>query len=314
MTQAQERGKAERIRAAERVAMFVLPPEEEAKVVFGFGMTAQVDETTTEKNGWMEDIDFTRRARAEQQRAREKNQPLSSQLSGYTKFYTTSPLLAFYTIMLWNSPELFTGFDLGLPAPHEKDGKTYWKNISIGPVTSPRNRWHSPLYGYYETLAQLELLMGDLAHALLKDDTQRAAEDIIDIDGVTDMTSPVQRGLSDAVSKLRYRFSPISRRPVSDKEKEVNRIKAQIKEEKKSLALGTVPAAHIEDTKQYIKSLEKHLPAEHGAQLEYEKTELAKLMRSSGKGVELLVAEADAVVAAKLLPLLSKKNPQRSFR
>ena len=320
MTQAQAREKSQRIRAAERVALFVLPPPkvESKPSKYGSSSFATTD-VITEAEGWMEDVKFTRQRQAEQIRARIKEERVSGPLSGYSKFYTTSPLLAFYTIMLWNSPELFTGFDLGLPSEHEENGKSYWRNISIGPVTSPQNVWHSPLYGYYAALAQLALLRGDLALALLKGNTKRAAEDIIDLDGVSDMTSPVQVGLGDAIEKLGNRLVPLSRRSVGEPEAERKRLEAAIREAEDDLLVGRVKSEDVAFTRGFIAEIKKQLPAEQEAIISYHRTPLAALMRAGAAGVQSLVDDAMRQVNEAIRPLLvtkkrAKKNPQRSFR
>lgn len=314
MSQAVGREPARRISAAQRVALFVLPAQAPEGPPSKYDYAPEVQQTVTDAEGWMEDVEFVRQRQREQVRARARNERVSGPLSGYSKFYTTSPLLAYYTILLWNSPELFTGFDIGLPAPHRVGQKTYWKNISIGPVTSPQNVFNSPLYAYYAALAELMLLHGDLLLALLSGDAERAAENIIDIEGTTDPSNNVQMGLGDAAQKLGYRFQPISRRPVAEREAEVKLLKAQIKRDEDRLKLGGMTQDEIKKIQSTIDSLQSLLPSAKALELDFEKTPLAALLRSGDRGGQELVADAHRRVAAKVGQKLIKKNPQRSFR
>ena len=181
-------------------------------------------------------------------------------------------------------------------------------------MTSPENTFFSPLYGYYEALAQLALLEGDLSLSILSNNAEKAAENLIDIDGTTDPSNNVQTGLRQAIKKLGYSIMPLSRRDVGERDAEVKMFEADIRAMEISLKLGEVEPEAVPAVRAGIKAMQEQLPAMQQAQLVYASTPLARLLSSADKKVHKIVDDAQAVVAEKIIAKLRKKNPQRSFR
>ena len=213
--------------------------------------------------------------------ARRRGESVADPRSGYMKFTTTNALLAYYTIMLWNSPEFFTGFTITLPATHSEFGFQQSDVINIPPVSDSRNVHESPLYGYYMALAAEVMLQGALASAILKGDAEEASRMYLNLYGTSDITSAADLGLRGTLNKLTALIRPIEKRSSSEDKTVVKELEAELGTINSALARG-----RITDPEGIKKAQEEIAELKYGIRVlsdsgRYEETELAALLKAA---------------------------------
>jgi hypothetical protein len=129
----------------------------------------------------------------------------------YEKYYTTNPVLAFYTIHLWNTPELFSGTRIILPSGVPVVPGVELDAIETKPVTED-NPEHDPFKGYKDLLASEVYLRGMFVLHLITGDFEAAASTFTQLfgqpsetlaDGSRTAELPgVRRAIQDIVSSI----------------------------------------------------------------------------------------------------------------
>ena len=128
--------------------------------------------------------------------------------TGMVKFYTTNPLLAWYTILLWNTPELFTGTTIILPTKQMLFGKPMemgdlFETVTVSgvDVDNPNN---NPMKVYEELVAQDILRQGQFIRDIVEGKFEDAATTFVELNGV-DVPGQGQArmdGLTGAIQKI----------------------------------------------------------------------------------------------------------------
>ena len=169
-------------------------------------------------DSWVEDLSF----RGEKSRLRRYDTASGKTLSldprtGMVKFYTTNPMLAYLTILLWNTPELFTGTTIVLPttevmygrdiAVGDEEGETF-TTVTVAPLTDD-NPDNDPMKVYEELQAAIIRAKGVFAAAVLSGDMKEAAAAWVKLMGVHRPGAPKMSGLIEAVQKIRQDTEPI---------------------------------------------------------------------------------------------------------
>ena len=256
------RDRAQTLPILQRVAAFTLPAVEsvgESKERDEFLEAGSIGAAATQKTGWVEDLAFTRSMRIQ---SKSGQRGTSDPRAKYIKFVTTNPLLAFYTIQLWNTPELFTGASITLPTPILGAEGEEFEVVNLPPVHDPRNRGNSPMFSYYMGVAFEVLMQGALAAALIRQDFKEASRIYLDLYGTrTAVEAAKDKGFRGALRDLVGRVRPLPYKPVS--EEVGRRAKAQIeglmrlKEESSSLELPISElSAAIKEQQALLKTVE----------------------------------------------------------
>lgn len=168
----------------------------------------------TPKEAWLEDKSFI----AELSRSASYDPAtgrfvVADDRKKYAKYYTTNPRLAYYTIMLWNTPELFNGAVVFLPVPIKDDQGNYFDVIQTSDVFSdnPKNDAYKV---YNDLLANEILLRSDLLIKLIKaktpEDVEAAARLYVALYGApqTDR-EPRKVGYAEAVTRIVRGLEPL---------------------------------------------------------------------------------------------------------
>ena len=256
------RDRAQTLPILQRVAAFTLPAVEsvgESKERDEFLEAGSIGAAATQKTGWVEDLAFTRSMRIQ---SKSGQRGTSDPRAKYIKFVTTNPLLAFYTIQLWNTPELFTGASITLPTPILGAEGEEFEVVNLPPVHDPRNRGNSPMFSYYMGVAFEVLMQGALAAALIRQDFKEASRIYLDLYGTrTAVEAAKDKGFRGALRDLVGRVRPLPYKTVS--EEVGRRAKAQIeglmrlKEESSSLELPISElSAAIKEQRDLLKTVE----------------------------------------------------------
>jgi len=295
-----EAGTGESINAAKKVALFSLPKTSMQSVEDILGLS-EVAGAATEDHAWLEDKKFSRMMRGLSMKARFRGERVADPRAGYAKFVTTSPLLAYYTIMLWNTPELFTGFSIMLPAVQTVGGVQESDVINIPPVTDPRNVHHSPFFGYYQALAVEVMMQGALAKAALEGNARDAARLYLNLYGSSDVRSSADRGLRNALNKMSASIRPLSQRPSADDRAELKRLKEDAEALRSDIERNRIPKDEIPEERARLKELLAQVQtAEAGHDLSA--TPLAQILTSARRPspAQNAVAEAWEIVSGWL--------------
>jgi hypothetical protein len=224
---ASKREKAENIPVLKKLSRFNLPSSADESDIYGATLT--IGAAPTEDNGWVEDLAFTMQMRGQKMAARMKGQKVADPRYGFMKFVTTNPLLAFYTIMLWHTPEMFTGFSITLPAPVYVGGQEEFEVVNLPPVSDPRNVHNSPLFGYYMGVAAEVLMQGALVNAVSKQDFDTAARIYLNLYGTSDIVGAKDKGLRGALRDITRKVRPLERLPRTEADEAANEAKATLK-------------------------------------------------------------------------------------
>jgi hypothetical protein len=139
---------------------------------------------------------------------------LSDDRIKYKKYYTTNPVLAYYTIHLWNTPEFFTGTAINLAAgvPIYIDARGEMQGpqleaVEVAPVTVD-NPEHDPFKVYKDLLASEVYLRGLYLIYLLRGDLESAGKMFVQLFGQSSETlaggerSIEITGLNTAIQKI----------------------------------------------------------------------------------------------------------------
>lgn len=286
--------KSDQITAATRVALFTLPPEGEEEDIFA--EYSEKPKTPTDDHAWIEDLQFTREMRGLRRKALSMKERVADPRSGYMKFTTRNPLLAYYTIMLWHSPEFFTGFSITLPAAVRRAGFKEFDVVNIPPVTDPRNVHHSPFFGYYMALAAEVMMQGALAAAVLRGDAEEAARLYLNLYGKSDVVSAEDRGLRASINKLTALIRPLEQRPSAEKDKDLEEKKQALEEYRALLERGRIGRDELAESKQIAAEMKRQISsaALERARHSFAETELGEILaQATGPSkAEDIVAEA----------------------
>lgn len=219
-----KRGEFVSLDASEKLKLFNLTPAKEvagsssapvsraAELLSGFdpAFLKSLPTFLTPDKAWLQDKSFSaemRRGRTFDPAARRMFS--DDQRGQFQKFYTTSALLAYYTIHLWNTPELFTGTAILLPdEEQQKQGRGAELDALVaGPVTED-NVDRDPYKVYKELMGgEIELRAG-LYAAVLRNDWEEAARYFICLFGLASYRdangniSPEQAGVHKVLEKL----------------------------------------------------------------------------------------------------------------
>jgi hypothetical protein len=219
-----QRGEFVSLDASEKLKLFNLTPAKEvagsssapvsraAELLSGFdpAFLKSLPTFLTPDKAWLQDKSFSpemRRMRTFDPVARRMF--TDDQRGQFQKFYTTSALLAYYTIHLWNTPELFTGTAILLPdeEQQQKGRGAELEALVAGPVTED-NVDRDPYKVYKELLGgEIELRAG-LYAAALRNDWEEAARYFICLFGLASFKdakgniSPEQAGVHKVLEKL----------------------------------------------------------------------------------------------------------------
>jgi hypothetical protein len=219
-----KRGEFVSLDASEKLKLFNLTPAKEvagsssapvsraAELLSGFdpAFLKSLPTFLTPDKAWLQDRSFN----AEMRRGRTfdpvaRRMFSDDQRGRYQKFYTTSALLAYYTIHLWNTPELFTGTAILLPdvEQQQKGRGAELDALVAGPVTED-NVDRDPYKVYKELLGgEIELRAG-LYAAVLRNDWEEAARYFICLFGLASYKdaegniAPEQAGVHKVLEKL----------------------------------------------------------------------------------------------------------------
>jgi hypothetical protein len=169
----------------------------------------------TPQDSWVEDKSFRGEMAGSRSFDTSTNRMFSSDdRSKYKKYYTTNPVLAYYTIHLWNTPELFTGTQIGLAgvAPVYFDAEKQHRGpqidvIEVAPVTVD-NPEHDPFKVHKELLASEVYLRGLYLVYLILGDLEAAGTMFVQLFGqpserLADGTRSIEiDGLNTAIQKI----------------------------------------------------------------------------------------------------------------
>jgi hypothetical protein len=169
-------------------------------------------------DSWVEDLSF----RGEKSKLRRFDTASGKTVSldprtGMVKFYTTNPMLAYLTILLWNTPELFTGTTIILPSTEvmtgrdisvgDEEGDTF-TTVSVAPITEDNPKF-DPMKVYEDLEAAVIRAKGVFAAAVLSGDMEEAAAAWVKLVGVDRPGMPRMSGLIEAVQRIRTDAEPI---------------------------------------------------------------------------------------------------------
>lgn len=168
----------------------------------------------TPKEAWLEDKSFIAElARSSSYDPASGRFSVADDRKKYAKYYTTNTTLAYYTIMLWNTPELFNGAVVFLPVAIKDDEGNYFDVISTSDVFTD-NPEKDP-YKVYNDLLQYEILLRSqfltkLINAKTQEDVEDAARLYVALYGApqTDR-EPRQVGYSEAVTRIVRGLEPL---------------------------------------------------------------------------------------------------------
>jgi hypothetical protein len=177
------------------------------------GEVAFTSKIVTANEGWVYDKSFRSEIRKAQVRDIASGRTFTSDdRKRYDKYYTTNPVLAYYTIMLWNTPELFNGAIIDLEYPITWKGQTL-NYIRTGDVWTD-NPNMNPYKVYDELLAQgvrlRALLMAAVLTAESEQDWAEVGKMKVNLFGAKgDPGEPPILGYYDAVNRVIRGMEPL---------------------------------------------------------------------------------------------------------
>lgn len=323
------RERAKNIPILARVSAFTLPKgvggakiESGGEAGAAIRKAGSIGVAATEDSGWVEDLAFTRAMRIQQKTGQRGS---ADPRSTHIKFVTTNPLLAFYTIQLWNTPELFTGASITLPTPIIGPlGPNFpeYEVVNLPPVADPRNVGESPMFSYYMGVAMEVLMQGAMAKALLQRDFKEASRIYLDLYGQrTPVTESKDSGFRGALRDLANRVRPLPYKRMGaavGKSTEAYIKDLKLDKDKLAIAGGSTSelVAEIKEQQSLLKAVTRATRIEN--------TPLAQLMasRSSSATAQRVVYEAwqniqdpkaweEAISGEAPTKLLTNRRPQR---